>query len=375
MPKKSVRGKGCSSCGKPVVHGSKFCKHCGANAMHPKKARRHHCPSCRGAIEEFSRFCKHCGANIETFLHTKYVKVLMYLIMFLVVALALLLFFSPTIVDYEGIPGEKEVVLDVGEPFLRMNNAVCTWQDDSFNLCANVNWKGSKEDYVKCSFGGTMSDTELVSSPLTCCEDVGVSEGTKLARAFLIDGNGNSYLDDGLSAECKGAAPSIPPAVLSTTYEKSFWFTARMEKLPSFGSGVEYIKFPGKVKSCEISGNWETSNNDPFFTEGILGTCHKATGLFFGSADFYGQSVFSDPAPYKWAGTTKPLIDPIGTMHTGYGVHMYLCDNNYLTKPRYYVRGIFSGFDTDELLLEWEYNSNYPKPKVDVFVDLSCEIV
>ncbi len=374
--KRPVHGK-CPECGRTLDKNSRFCKHCGAKLLPLKKIRTHKCPNCSGIVEEFSRFCKHCGANIDTLIHSKFVRFLLYFI--LVIVLALLVFFAPTFVDFEEMINDgdgEELIHEISDPFLKLNTAVCTWEGDSYNVCANVNWKGKKEgDFVRCSFSGETDENKWMSSPFTCCGDVGEEEGVKLVRAFLINDKGVNYLDDSLSVSCSGK-PVVKPVVPGdkySTYQKNFWFIARTRGgASSDGKGVEYIEFPGKVRNCEINGKWITrKENNRFSGEGA---CDDAEGIFFGEADLYGQSVFSDPSNFWWAGFEAPMFDPEGAAHEGYGVYLDLCDTSYLTGPRNYVRGRFSGFGTKEIALDWEYYSRYPKPEVDIIIDLKCQV-
>jgi len=365
----------CPNCQSIVNENAKFCNHCGHNLVPHKHTGTHKCPNCKGTIEGFSRYCKHCGSNIDTLGHSKFVKVLLYFIIFLVLALALLIFFSPTLVNKDYADTSVDLEIGVKEPFLKLNNAVCTWEDDSYTLCANVNWEGDTGDYVRCGFAGNLNDKKLYSSPLTCCDDVGDKEGTKLVRAFLYDSEGNSYADDSLSVLCAGETikqSGIKPVPKTTTnYKKSFWFTAKPRGTPADGSGTVQIDFPNKVKSCEISGRWVTTKA---FLESEAGYCVGGEGTFFGHADYTGQSVFSDPGIFQWAGNEKELLNPAGKLHDEKGIFMYICDLNYQNEPRYYVQGEFTGFETSTLFLNWEYYSSYPKPNVDVFIDMDCEL-
>jgi RNA polymerase subunit RPABC4/transcription elongation factor Spt4 len=376
---KIVSHSKCKECGNVVDGSSKFCKFCGANLVPAKKVRSHKCPTCNGVVEEFSRFCKHCGSNIDTILHSRFVRILLYFILFLILVLALLLLFSPTLVNFNSVI-EKNVddglVYEVSEPFLKVNNAVCSWQDDSFNLCANVNWDGKNaKDYVKCSFGGEMDAKKWMTSPFTCCLDVGNKEGIKLVRAFLNNDEGENYLDDGVSVNCDGK-PNVKPVEVGnkyTIYQKSFWFVAQTRGgISYYGDGTQYIEFPGRVKECEINGRWVTKD-DPT-TSGGDSFCDGAEGIFFGDADQYGQSVFSDPGKFWWTGIRKTEFDPEGDTHSGYGVYLHLCDRDYLNNPEHYVRGRLNGFGSNELALDWEYYSSHPKPKASVFVDLNCKV-
>jgi hypothetical protein len=369
----------CNNCGSMIGEISKFCKHCGFNLVHRKKIKSHNCPSCNGIVEEFSRFCKHCGANIDTIIHSKFVRILLYFVLFLIIVLSLLLLFSPTLVNFDNVMdngNDNNLVYELSEPFLKVNNAVCSWQDDSFNLCANVNWDGKEAgDYVKCSFGGESNDKKWLNSPFTCCSDVGTKEGIKLVRAFLSNEKGENYMDDGLSVSCdnKPKVKYVGVGDKYTTYQKSFWFVAKTRGgISYYGDGTEYIEFPGKVKECEISGKWITEDNPS--TSGGDSFCDGAKGVFFGDADLYEQSVFSDPEKFWWTGIRTREFDPDGMTYEGYGVYLHLCDRDYLNNPEHYIMGRFNGFGTNELALDWEYYSNHPKPLASVFVDLTCKV-
>ncbi len=373
-----MTNKKCPNCSNIVHETSKFCHHCGAHLIPQKSMRQHKCPSCKGILEEFSRYCKHCGANVDTFHHSRFVKALLYFIVFLVLALALLVFFSPTLVNVNQ--GYKEtqamnVASGKQQAFLKIDNAICNWEDNSFNLCTTVNWKGNTGDYVQCSFTGNLEDKKRYVSPVTCCNKVGTDEGAKLTRAFLFDSNGNSYKDDTLSATCLGKpvkqAPSAVKPLVSSMYQKSFWFNAKPKNTPTKGNGVVYIDIPGKVKSCEITGNWITKSN----TGGQEQYCNGGEGLFYGSADLFDQSVFSDPSVFIWAGSEKHYFDPKGKLHEDYSVYLDLCDGQYTIEPRHYTRAVLSGFETNKLALEWDYFSSYPRPDVDVFVNLDCKLI
>ncbi len=370
--------KKCPHCNNHVSDLSTFCHHCGAHLVPPKAVHVHHCPSCHGVIEGFSRYCKHCGANVDTFHHGKFVKVLLYFIVFLILALALLIFFSPTLVNldynYNTAGSEIHVAAGTKESFLKVNNAICNWEDDSFKLCATVNWKGGTSDYIQCSFGGNLEDKKLYSSPVTCCSNVGTQEGVKLARAFLFNDDGSSYKDDALSATCVGKPQpktTVVPKETKTNVQKKFWFTAKPTTTPTKGSGTIYVDFLGKVKSCEIKGRWVTKTNS------IKGEayCLGGEGVYYGNLDLFEQSVFSDPMTFIWAGPEKHYFDPEGQMHNGQSVYLDLCDPQYMIKPRYYISGIFSGLETNQLALDWKYFSNYPRPDVDVFVELDCKLI
>ncbi len=366
--KRSTRRK-CPNCHKLTGSEHKFCQHCGHNMAPHKKKGIHKCPNCRGVIEGHSRYCKHCGTSIDTYAHHAFVRLLMFFIVFLVVAFALLIFFSPALVDYGG---EQVTVSEERDPFLRMNNAVCTWKDNSFNVCTNVNWNGVGGDYVKCSFSGNMDEKSWTSSPFTCCGDVGTEEGVKLARSFLFDAEGNTYEDEGVSVSCSGKPASLgegsflpaPPE----EYEKSYWFTAKSSSTSSLGHGVEYIDFPRRVKSCDYTGRWVTTKDLN------SGFCVNAQGTFGGYGDLFEQAVYSDPGSFKWEGVSENLLDPEGAFYDGYGIYTPLCSPDFGIKPKHYVGGEFTGFGTDRLILSWDYYSNYPRPSVDIFLDLKCKL-
>ncbi|MBT4783349.1 hypothetical protein HOH10_02105 [Candidatus Woesearchaeota archaeon] len=315
---------------------------------------------------------KHIEPHHPDFVHSRFVKFLMYTILFLVLALALLVFFSPSLVQYEAPVGEEIVEVD---SFLKMNGAVCTWESDSFSVCANVNWDGANNDYLKCGFGGEVDDRRMISSPVTCCGNVGDESGIKLVRSFLHNEAGEIYADDSLTVECKGKPKkqvTAPLPSLTTTYQKSFWFIAKTEGISSSSTDSEYIDFPGRVKSCEVVGKWVTQERNGGDRQ--TDYCGGAEGVFYGAGDLFEQNVFSDPGNFWWAGQNKRFFDPEGELHQGEGIFAYLCDEQYISGPRHYVKGKFTGFQTEQLRLDWEYFSNYPKPKVDVFIDLKCQI-
>jgi len=354
----------CPHCHIKIEGLSRFCKHCGGS-FYPKTLRRkHHCPSCRGIVEEFSRFCKHCGANIDTFIHTKTVKFFMYLAIFLIIALALLLFFAPTSVDKTD-----EVTIDVGKSFVKVSDSFCSWQDDSFRACTTVNWKGDSDDYIVCDFGdGILDGQKIYQSPFTCCSDV--DEGLNLAKAYLFSEDGKNYEDDGTSVTCSGKPDIyIPSSVKTTNYKKNIWFHAKETEGHGDGYGVIYVNFPGKVQSCEFDGYFELKSSAK------LDFCNNAKGVFSGAADLYGQSVFTDPGEYRWAGATFSLMDPVGKLFEGYSVYFWTCDPTYHKSPKYYVKGKFSGFGTKILELNWEYYNEYPRPDANVFLNLDCQII
>ncbi|MDP3917328.1 MAG: zinc ribbon domain-containing protein [Nanoarchaeota archaeon] len=367
----------CVNCHKPVVKGSKFCKHCGASQVHHKAVKVHTCPSCKGILEEFSRFCKHCGANIDAFAHSNFVRILLYFIVFLVLALALLIFFSPTLVDFEGpVVDDNSGSYDASNSMLKMNNAVCSWKDDSFDLCATVNWAGDTNDYAKCSFAGNLNDKKWTNSPFTCCQKVDDKEGVKLIRSFIFDENGNAYGDEGLSVSCMGRpSQEVPAPVLSTReYEQSFWLSAKVVGGQSaYASGSKLINFPGKVKSCEIDGRWVTDANNADGSDAAY--CVGGEGIFFGTADLFGQSIISDPGLFYWAGYDKRILDPTSKIYDDYAFYASLCDDAYISHgSRYYARGKLDGFQTNQLKLDWNYFANFPRPEVDIFMDLKCQI-
>jgi hypothetical protein len=366
--KKRVTRKKCPSCNKLTGTDHKFCQHCGHNLVPQKKRGVHKCPSCKSIIEGHSRYCKHCGASIDTYAHHNFVRLLMFFIIFLVAAFALLIFFSPTLVNYTS--SNQGVVVESTDPFLRMSNAVCTWKDDSFNLCTNVNWDGNSGDYAKCSFSGNMDEKTWTSSPFTCCGDVGDVEGVKLARSFVFDEEGNIYDDEGVSVSCLGkpSKAAIPALSSSRDYALSYWFTAKTRSTSDKGEGIEYIDFPDDVKSCEYTGRWITTrdtNSD---------YCINAQGDFNGYADLFEQTVYSDPGLFRWEGLAENLIDPEGKVYDDYTIYTPICSNEFGISPKHYVKGTISGFETNRLSLEWEYFSNYPRPSVDIFLDFNCKV-
>ena len=373
--KKRATRKKCSNCHKLTETDHKFCKHCGHNLAPHKKRGIHKCPNCKGVIEGHSRYCKHCGTSIDTYAHHAFVRLLMFFIVFLVVAFALLIFFSPSLVDYER---EQVTVSESKDPFLRMSNTVCAWKDDSFNLCTNVNWDGDSEDYVKCSFSGNMDDKSWTSSPFTCCGDAGNSEGVKLVRSFLFDEGGNTYKDEGVSVSCTGKPASLSGnqflPKLTEQYELSYWFTAKSSSTSSTGSGVEYLEFPRRVKSCEYVGHWKTTNDVN------SGFCIGAEGVFSGYADLFEQTVYSDPGNFRWEGVSENLFNPEGAVYEDYAVYSSLCSPDFGIEPRHYVRGRLgsvnstNGFGTDKLAFSWDYYSVYPRPSVDISLEFNCEL-
>ena len=364
--KKRATTTKCPSCHKLTRTDHKFCQQCGHNLVPHKKRGVHKCPNCKGIIEGHSRYCKHCGTSVDTYAHHAFVRLLMFFIVFLVVAFALLIFFSPELVDYGG---DQATVSEPKDPFLRMSNAVCAWKDDSFNLCTNVNWNGDDGDYVKCSFSGNMDEKSWATSPFTCCGNVGTEEGIKLARTFLFDEEGNTYDDEGVSISCLGKPSSNKGSFLpdgSTEYKTNYWFTAKSSSTTSNGHGTEYIKFPRRVKSCDYTGWWETKKdtNSDF--------CVNARGVFSGYGDLFGQEVYSDPGSFRWEGLSESLLDPEGVIYEDYAIYSPLCSPDLGIAPRHYVRGKLDGFRTDRLTLSWDYFSNYPRPSVNIFLDLDC---
>ncbi len=367
--KKGVTRKKCPSCNKLTGTDHKFCQHCGHNLVPPKNRGVHKCPSCKGILEGHSRYCKHCGASVDTYAHHTFVRLLLFFIVFLVVAFALLIFFSPTLVNYSSY--DQDVVLESNDPFLRMSNAVCTWKDGSFNLCTNVNWDGNSGDYSKCSFSGNMDEKTWTSSPFTCCGTVGDTEGIKLARSFLFDDEGNIYDDEGVSVSCLGKPSKITVSASpsSKDYAKSYWFTAKTRSTSGTGNGVEVINFPDKVKSCEYTGRWITTKD-----LNSAGYCVGAQGVFNGYADLFEQEVYSNPGKFNWEGLSKNLIDPEGELYDNIGIYTPICSNEFSITPKHYVTGKINGFETNKLTLDWEYYSNYPRPAVDIFMDFKCKV-
>lgn len=365
--KKRATRKKCPSCHKLTGTAHKFCQHCGHNMVPHKKRGVHKCPNCKGIIEGHSRYCKHCGTSVDTYAHHAFVRLLMFFIVFLVVAFALLIFFSPALVNYGG---ERITVSEEKDPFLRMSNAVCTWKDDSFNVCTNVNWNGGSDDYVKCSFSGNMDEKSWSSSPFTCCGDVGSEEGVKLARSFLFDAEGNTYEDEGVSVSCTGKPSSLKgdsflPAS-TTEHMLSYWFTAKSQSTSGKGSGVELMEFPRRVKSCEYTGRWMTTRNiNSDF-------CIGASGDFNGYADLFEQTVYSDPGSFNWEGVSENLLNPEGVLYEGYAVYAAMCSPDFGRGPKHFVSGRLTGFGTETLTLSWGYFSNFPRPSVDVSLDLNC---
>ena len=361
----------CSHCHKSVPASAKFCHYCGKGLSRPKQVAKHHCPSCKGVIEGFSRFCKHCGANIDTFAHSTFVKVLLSFIVFLVIALALLIIFAPSFVEFDTQTPVAQV-----DPFLAINNGLCTWDEDHFTACANVNWGGSPGDYMQCGFSGTTADKKWGTSPLTCCGSVGTNEGNKLVRTFLFDRDGAPLQDDSVSVACSGkpSSSSVTPDIPSfSDYQKSFWITVEAEGKLLSATGTKTIQFPSKVKQCTVSGRWET-RADPIHGNTDAGFCVGAEGIFYGEADLFGQTVFTDPSTFFWAGYEKALLDPPGRTYENYAVYADLCDSTYYIEPRHQVTGRLTGFETDTLTFQWDYYSNYPRPNMDIFVDLTCDV-
>ena len=368
--KRAVTHK-CPSCKKVISKVAKFCKNCGHDIVPHKKKGTHRCPSCKGMIEGHSRYCKHCGANVDTYAHHSFVRLLLFFIVFLIAASALLLFYSPEFVNFGVV--SQEVVEEPVEPFLKMGSAVCTWKDDSFTLCANVNWDGNDGDYVQCSFSGNTDGKVWSSSPLTCCGDVGTNEGVKLVRSFLFDKEGNTYKDEAMSVNCLGKTSEeslIPVKEEESLFiEKSFWFTAMPESSSASGEDTISFNFDRNVRNCELSGTWITTRNGKYDAE-----CIGATGSFNAQADLFAQTVLDNPGAFRWSGGRSDVLDPVAQAYSGEVLHTNLCDTNYNVQSKNMVTAKLSGFETKTLTYEWEYVSDYPRPHLDVFVDMSCEV-
>ncbi len=368
----------CPNCNKPILDNVKFCDHCGYNAKisSQKRTRVHKCPNCKGVINQYSRFCNHCGADIHVLSHSHAVKSLMYLILIIVIALAIFLFFGPIYIGDDTSSNEELSLID--NQFVTIGDTNCEWSGSNYRVCQTVDWEGNIGDYVKCSFqdGNDVEQSgNYVDSPFTCCSDVSSKGGIKISRVYLYNKAHTLVLDDSASVSCDGkpSAPFITPKKKEVSIEsENFWFIA--ERTTSHGKGVgrELVVFDGDVESCEFSGRYYINGRK---LEQQTGYCNGAKGIFVGSASAQHQEVITDPDNFAWGGLSKPKVNPLPETYDGYSFYAFTCDAKFFNDPSYKVNIQITGFGTNTLEFNWNYRNEETQPRVEVYYELACKIL
>ncbi len=308
--------------------------------------------------------------------HPHRVKHLLYIITFLLILLVLVVFFS---FPLSYTPSDETISLPTSSYSLEIPSLSCTWETDSFLVCATVAWSGADALFAKSYIPGgesIESSPPQTASPFTYCQSAGAEEGYRVVRALLYSSTG-LVRDIGQGVSCTGTSPSQPIPIISKPATSIFTTTADFrtysrETSYSRGSGNFIRIFPAPVESCTFSGSWIT-DNDLFNHNGF---CHRARGTFEGYADAYEQYVTNDPDLFYWADLSQPQLNPPAQRHADSSFWMELCDDEYYRSnhaPRYGVQGRIEGFGTKTLSFVWDYfDDSNARPAVDFNFALTC---
>lgn len=285
-------------------------------------------------------------------------------LMFLVLVILILGFFSTGLNRYTGSVVTPEVTLEDDH---------CEWKFDHFEACVTISWNGLTGDYAKAEITGGESiedSPEQFQSPFTYCQDVGTYEGKRAANVFLYEYRG----------KIKKRIQSIKPDIeckkemgRGEVFEDHISFTAQRTTGRADGSGEFTVSLPKKPVSCEFNGQYEMVRFglSHAFNKGNLNCFGK--GKFYGIADKYTQKGSDDADPFYWGGEHYGYIDPPQRNYEGSIINIYTCDRTYMTDPRYYVKAKVIDFSKD-LKINWEYHDDGEKPTVRINMDMKCEL-
>lgn len=301
------------------------------------------------------------------------VKHLLYIITFLLIILVLVVFFSFPL-SYKS----SEPPLSTNTYSIEIPSLSCTWEKDSFIVCATVTWSGDDTLFAKGYIPGgesLESSPPQTTSPFIYCQSVGAEEGYRVVRAMLYSSTG-LVRDIGQGVSCTGASPSVPIIPpLTSTYKQialAGFRTYAPDASSSKGAGNFTKTFSDPVDSCTFTGSWVT-DNDRFNHRGF---CHNARGTFTGYADASEQYVVNDPDLFYWADLSHGQLNPPAQRYEDYSFWVELCDDAYYRPnhvPRYFVQGRIEGFDTKTLSFVWDYrDESNARPAVDFSIDLTC---
>lgn len=314
--------------------------------------------------------------RLET--HSHRVHHLLYLITFLLLVLVLIVFFSFPLFNTDSSRNSSAVPLS-----LLIDSLSCQWQQDHYTVCETISWGGEGTLFAKGYIPGGESMEQSqpqTASPFTYCQPVGNDDGYRVARALLFTSSGLQR-DIGQGVACIGKPAPQPvlqePSSRLASYSTTTGFRTQNVGGASYprGSGAFTKTFPGIVRSCTFSGTWVTDNL--YFHRQQTNECHRAQGIFNGSADFYEQYVINDPDLFRWAGSSQALLNPPAQRYDGYSFWMETCDNEYYSSrhtPRYGVTGRITGFGTNTLSFTWDYYDEDNKPAVDFGFTLDCQM-
>ena len=308
--------------------------------------------------------------------HPHRVKHLLYLITFLLILLVLVVFFSFPL----SYTPNNNIPSPTASYSLEIPSLSCTWEKDSFTLCATVVWSGADALFAKSYIPGgesLESSPPQTASPFTYCQSIGAEEGYRVVRAMLYSSTG-LVRDIGQGVSCTATSPLLPllPSTTSNTLQTltiGFRTYARERSSPT-GSDIFTKTFSSSVQSCTFVGSWIT-DNDLYSHNGF---CHNAKGTFEGYADAYEQYVVNDPDLFFWADLSQGQLNPFPQRYDGYSMWMELCDDQYYRSnhiPRYGVQGRIEGFGTKTLSFVWNYrDDSNARPAVDFSFDLTCTL-
>lgn len=292
----------------------------------------------------------------------------------LVICMLILLSFSVYAINTQSDTRLYDPKRLLSEDSVTVQSATCDWNEDHFDLCAYLTWTSdTPTDYVRVTIAGgedlAHSPKQLVS-PFSYCQDVGKDEGRRAIHAYLFD-RADFYTASDLdnTIQCKRSK------LETTEYTRRMFFRIEEKHRRERSEGTFHVTgMGGTPVACKFEGEWITDNRAS--STGSTLYCDKAKGTFSGYADLGIQTTTADPAAFRWKGGTGSYIfDPVKYKEEGYFFSAYTCDSRNYDDKEHYARAYIKNFETDGILIQWEYFNDETSPAVDVIFDLTCDIV
>lgn len=256
---------------------------------------------------------------------------------------------------------------------LNVDSAGCKWQQDHYEACAQVSWKGGVTDaYVKVFIAGGESlgeSTKQYQSPIVYCQNVGIDSGFRAVQAYLYTSTAAlKKVDVNTRIVCDKDSTPVTKKV-TKKYSLSIGTSDRARN-----QGTQaFTGLGGKPLSCKVTGTWKTRNRDRVGE--LRKFCEGATGSFDGSFEAGRSYVTDDPNAFDWMdlGAANDF-DPQPTTYNGYLLYAPTCDQSGYKLGRYYVRARIVSLDYDGFTADWEYYNSDTRPSVDLLFEVTCDV-
>ncbi len=285
----------------------------------------------------------------------------------LLVSLLLLIgFFSSNFSKITGVtPYAKSGVS------LNVDNVVCEWKTNHYEVCGEVRWKGFSGYYSKAFVSGeSLNDAEKQHGyNYRICEDVGEKDKKVAFNGYVFDAKNKIVaMDLDNEVKCEGNIER------RGEFSKKFSFRTNIET-GLVGEGKEILRLPYKPRYCDVSGKFVI--DDDTINERRT-NCDKLEGVFYGYVDENRQYGEVDPELGEWGYSPYGRFDPGREEYDGRIIHMHPCDNQYYSAyikgkdPDAVVDAWVSNFDND-LEISWVHKNLADRnAEVDFIFELRC---